>query len=120
MSDQEIKDALKSAYKSAERKPPPFAEVWSAAERQHQDSGRRRYRMAGGLAAAAALAAMTILLWPQQEAELTDEYLIADALMNSVSWSAPSDMLLPERQFDIYQEIPALVPSTNSQEGTLL
>ena len=120
MSDQIIKDALKDAYRSAEGKPPSFDDVWAAAERQYQASGRRRVRTASGLAAAVALAAITALLWPQQEPELTDDYLIADALMNSTSWVAPSDSLLPEHQFDIYQDIPALGPSTNSQEGTLL
>ena len=120
MSDKAIKDALRSAYRSAERTPPPFDAVWAAAERQHAETGRRRFRVQGGLAAAIALAALSILLWPRQEAELTDEFLIADALMNSTSWTAPSDSLLPEHQFDIYRDIPVLAPSTNSQEGSLL
>ena len=120
MSEKEIKDALQGAFRSMEKTPPSFDETWAAAERRNQASRQRKWRVAGGMAATVALAAITALLWPQQEAELTDDYLIADALMNSTSWTAPSDRLLPEHQFDIYQEIPALVPSTNSQEGTLL
>jgi hypothetical protein len=120
MSDKEIKDVLRHAYRAAEGEPPPFDKVWAAAERQIEASSRQRSRIAGGMAAAVLLVAMTVLLWQQREAPPGDDYLIADALMNSTSWTAPSDMLLPEHQFDIYREVPALVPSTNSQEGSLL
>jgi hypothetical protein len=119
MNENQVKQDLKSAYQAAERKPPPFNEVWAAAEVAHGRM-RRRFRVIGGLAAAVAVIAITAGLWPEQQAELTDEFLIADALMNSTSWSAPSDSLMPEHQFDIYQEIPFLNESTNSQEGTLL
>lgn len=74
----------------------------------------------GGIAAAVAVIGITLGLWPERQAELTDEFLIADSLLNSTSWAAPSDSLMPEHQFDIYQEIPFLNESTNSQEGSLL
>jgi hypothetical protein len=46
--------------------------------------------------------------------------MIADALMNSTTWTAPSDVLMPDHQFDIYRDIPVLDQSTISEEGTLL
>jgi len=119
MNEDQVKQDLKNAYQAAEGKPPSFDEIWAAAEVAHGRS-RKRFRVIGGLAAAVAVIAVTAGLWPEQQAELTDEYLIADALMNSTSWSAPSDSLMPEHQFDIYQEIPFLNESTNSLEGTLL
>ena len=33
-------------------------------------------------------------------------------LMDSTYWSAPSDVLLPDREFDIYQDLPELFEST--------
>jgi len=117
-SEYRIQQTLKSAYRSAEGKPPAFDDMFAAAESRQRRS--RRFRAAGGMAAAAALLAVTIALWPGQQAEVSDEFLIADALMNSTSWSAPSDSLLPQHQFDIYQGIPLLDESTISQEGSLL
>lgn len=119
MKEIEIRQALKDAHESAEGKPPPFDAVWAAAESAHGHS-RGRFRVIGGFAAAVAVIAIIAGLWPEQQAGLTDEYLIADALMNSTSWSAPSDSLMPEHQFDIYQEIPFPGVSTNEQEGSLL
>ncbi len=119
MNEDRVRQELKDAYQSAERKPPSFDEVWTAAEARHGQS-RRRFRTIGGIAAAVAVIGITFGLWPEQQAELTDEFLIADSLLNSTSWSAPSDSLMPEHQFDIYREIPFLNESTNSQEGSLL
>lgn len=118
-SEARIRQALKAAYRSAERKPPAFDDMWAAAETRQLRSRRRR-RAAGGVAAAAALIVITIGLWPGHRAVVSDEFLIADALMNSTSWSAPSDSLMPQHQFDIYQGIPLLDESTISQEGSLL
>jgi hypothetical protein len=44
---------------------------------------------------------------------------VAD-LMDSTYWSAPSDVLLPDREFDIYQDLPVLFESTEPAEGALL
>lgn len=119
MSDETIGKALQDAYRTAEGKPPPFDAVWAAAEARHATT-QRRFRVVSGLAAAAAVMAITVIFWPGQQAEMTDEFLIADALMNSTSWTAPSDALMPDHQFDIYQGIPLLDASTISQEGSLL
>ena len=100
----------------AEGKPPSFEETMAAAERQTGRSGAR-LKVVAGIAAAVVAA---LVLWPTREPELTDDFLIADSLMNSTTWTAPSDALMPEHQFDIYQETPFLNESTISPEGTLL
>ena len=118
MNDEEMKEGLKKAFTAAERKPPSFSETMAAAE-SRQARSALRWKAVAGLAAAAVLA-ITVSLIPEQQADLGDEYLIADALMNSTSWTAPSDLLMPEHQFDIYREIPFPDPSTISEEGSLL
>lgn len=121
MNEEEIREKLKQAADAAQRDgTPSFDETWVVAESQFVRS-RSRFKRFGGIAAAAvAVLAITVALWPAQQAELTDEYYIADALLNSTSWTAPSDALMPEHQFDIYQEIPFLDESTKPYEGSLL
>jgi len=41
-------------------------------------------------------------------------------LLGTTGWSAPSDSLMPDHQFDIYQDIPVLIESTETYGGTLL
>lgn len=94
MNEDELKSGLQKAWKRAGRTPPAFAETWAAAEARHARSGFQRKALAG-VAAAAALAVVIVLL-PEQQVELADEFLIADALMNSTSWTAPSDVLMAE------------------------
>ena len=43
-----------------------------------------------------------------------------DELVASTTWVAPSDSLLPEHRFDIFQELPEMFESTGTEEGTLL
>jgi len=120
MNDENIRDKLKSAFRQTHTSDAPdFDALWTNAEIAYGKS-RRRTRFVSGVAAVLALAVIVASLWPSQQAELSDDYLIADALMNSTLWSAPSDALMPEHQFDIYQEIPFLIESTDSLEGTLL
>jgi hypothetical protein len=57
--------------------------------------------MFGGVAAVIAVAVIVAGLWSAQQDVPGDDYLIANALMNSTLWSVPSDLLLPEHQFDI-------------------
>ena len=114
MNEENIRKSLKPAFeKTQTSNAPGFDDVWAKAETAYSDS-QRRFRVIGGIAAVLAAAVIIATLWPAQQAELSDDYLIADALMNSTMWSAPSDSLMPEHQFDIYQEIPFLLESTNS------
>lgn len=120
MQEDDIRNLVKPAFDEAQSgNAPDFGKVWANAEAAYSQS-QRHYKIFGGVAAAIVVAVVSAGLWSTQQAELSDEYLIADALMNSTLWSAPSDLLLPEHQFDIYQEIPILDESTNALEGTLL
>lgn len=123
MNDERLNQVLKEAYKAAEPEVvPPFDEAFANATRRMQ---QRRMRRQLGTAAAAMVAVVTgVLLWQAQHPGLNpmpvDDLLIADALMNATTWQAPSDVLMPDHQFDIYQDMPFEDVSTNLQEGPLL
>ena len=120
MNEDDIRKSLKPAYEEAQpRKAPSFDTVWANAEAEYGQS-RGRYRVIGGVAAAIAVLGIAAGLWSTQQTEPGDDYLIADVLMNSTMWSAPSDSLMPEHQFDIYQDIPVLLESTGTNGGALL
>ena len=120
MSDSEIRDQIKDALRAVhKRKPPAFGKVWAAAELQHLEA-RRRYATFSGIAAAIAVVTVVSGLWSPEEAGITDEYLIADSLLNGTQWSAPSDALMPQHEFDIYREMPFPTESTDLDEGSLL
>lgn len=120
MSEKDLQQNVRRAFSALEsQEPPKFDDVWAAAERKYGQS-RRRYATLGGIAAAVAVVAIAMNFWQEQAPVADDEFLIADALMNGTGWLAPSDALMPEHQFDIYQEIPTLMESTDLQEGSLL
>jgi len=120
MSDNEIKDQIKDALRAVHKQEPPaFDEVWAAAELQHRKA-RRRYATFSGIAAAITVVTVVSGLWPSEEAGITDEYLIADSLLSGTQWSAPSDALMPQHEFDIYREMLFPMESTNLDEGSLL
>lgn len=120
MNEDRLNSLLTPAFEEAERgDPPSFGKLWARAE--HAASASRwRYRSAGAAAVAAVIAVIATMSLRPDQADIADDYLIADALMNSTTWSAPSDRLLPEHQFDIYRDIPFPAMSTDRLEGTLL
>lgn len=95
--------------------PPAFDAAWAMAERRHRG---RRYGYGIGAAAAAVVAAVIVLL--NSAAPVAERYIEVADLMDSTYWTAPSDALLPEREFDIYQDLPELFESTGPAEGALL
>jgi hypothetical protein len=109
-----IREVFAAVQKSA---PPPFDAVWAAAELQLRKT-RRRYTALGGIAAVLAL--VTISFWLLDEPKSGDEFLIADSLLNSTQWSAPSDALMPQHEFDIYRDVFFPMESTDLDEGSLL
>lgn len=120
MSENEFRDQIRDALAAVhQQEPPAFDDVWAAAELRHFKA-RRRYATVGGIAAAIAIVAVVAGYWSSQETAITDEYLIADSLLNKTQWSAPSDGLLPQHEIDIYQEVPFLMELTNLDEGPLL
>ena len=111
-------DTLRRRVREAWPKPsqvPPFEAAWTAAERRRHD---RRYGYGFGAAAAAVTAAAIILV--SNGGAPAESYVEVAELMNSTYWAAPSDVLLPEREFDIYQDLPALMESTEEVGGALL
>jgi len=91
---------------------PAFDRVFEAAvTRQRQ---RRRHYSYGISAMIVALVLVAILHDPASPS-LVDE----DVLLGSTRWRAPSDVLLPTRDTDLYSTMPVLVESTKSGERTL-
>lgn len=118
MSDNAFGNRIRNAFDALHKEvPPAFDEIWTGAEAQHR---RERRRYATFAAIAAGIAIVVIGLVSSRDVELRDEFLIADSLLNSTQWSAPSDVLLPRHQYDIYREVPFLVEPTNFDEGSLL
>ncbi|MGB5333873.1 MAG: hypothetical protein WBM80_11415 [Woeseiaceae bacterium] len=117
-ADTPLRVALRGAQASEDKGDvPEFDRVWAAANARTRTLRRQRRVVVGSLAAAAVAAIAFGLLLPRQ-VEL--QFVDADELLGTTSWSAPSDGLLPEHQFDIYQEIPVLIESTETYGGALL
>lgn len=120
MSEKELQDKVgKTLRRASSSAVPDFDKVWSAAEQKAQHS-RRRYAVVGGIAAALAVVAIVVGNWNAQTPDIGDDYLITDALLNSTQWLAPSDALMPQHQFDIYQGVSFPGESTDLQDGSLL
>jgi hypothetical protein len=113
--DQVIRATLQKAQQQADGSAPSFDRVFGGAERRVRD--RRRVQFAGA-AAVAAIALLAVGLLPTKKQEFT--YVDIEALVATTYWSAPSDALLPEHQFDIYREIPQIFESTDTSAGALL
>ena len=94
-----------------------FDLIWARAESAHQRS-RRRYRQFAS--AAVLVAALVVVLNIGNQAGDDARYIHVVDLLDGTSWVAPSDALLPNRQFDIYQDFPAFIESTRPVEGALL
>lgn len=117
--DKELRDALRTRQdKAGAGQVPGFDVVWARAETTVAGR-RRRFKTMSGIAAAAALVAV-VLVSQLRPTEQEWQFVDPDELASSTSWVAPSDILLPKHQFDIYGEIPVLIESTERDGGTLL
>ena len=120
MNDEKLKQQLRDSLRSMQGgDPPEFHALWASSEARHRAS-RSRYQKIAGLAAAAAVAAMTFTLWPINGNDVTAMYLTEEDLMSSTQWLAPSDVLLPVHQFDIYSDLPVLIETNDLDEGSTL
>jgi len=117
-NDDNFNTEIKRAWPDNESsRVPTFAVTWRAAEERYARS-RPRYGM---LAGAAAVVAIVIVGLQMQASPTADgNYIEVDDLMGSTSWVAPSDVLLPTHEFDIYQELPSVIESTDTAGGSLL
>lgn len=117
-SDTKLREALRNAQENVESgRVPPFGSVWAAATVRARTMRRRRRAIVGSVAAAAVAVFAFGLLVPRG---VEPQFIDADELLGTTSWSAPSDGLLPEHRFDIYDEIPVLIESTETYGGALL
>lgn len=111
--DKSLREVVRQSWPDSAA--PSFEKTWSAAGQQHA-SGRRRYAYFAAAAVAAAVA-LIALNGPVPE---QNTYIEVAELLESTYWTAPSDALLPDRQFDIYQDMPEIFESTEPAGGTLL
>ncbi len=116
--DRQLAEALRrSAPEPAET--PGFREVFGRAEARLERRQQRRFlSIAGAVASVAAVTAAFLMLSREGPSQL--EPLEITGLLDSTSWVAPSDVLLPEHEFDIFEELPEPMKSTESAEGALL
>lgn len=116
--DKHLAEALRRAAPD-DASVPAFDDVFGRAEAQYERSQRRRFT--GVAAAVASVAAVALLLtFLSREEVAAPEPVQLAGLLDSTSWVAPSDVLLPEHEFDIFEELPEPMRSTDPVEGALL
>jgi hypothetical protein len=114
-SDKTLRDQVRQGWTGIGDAGSSFETTWQAAQERHA-AGRRHYRRFAG--AAAVVAAVVVALYAQPPAG--ESYIEVADLLESTYWTAPSDVLLPDRQFDIYQDMPVIFESTEPAGGALL
>ena len=115
MNDKELKQRLKASLEARQGEGPEFDATWDAAERRHRASSARYRRFAG----VAAMAAIVIILMQLPDRD-QGPYLTEADLMSSTQWLAPSDVLLPKHEFDLYGELPVLIDINGIEKGSPL
>ncbi len=116
--DETLRKALREAQsKMGGDRVPGFDSTWAAAKRR-VGAARKRRGVFATVLVAAAVAALAVGLLPLNDDALP--YIDEDDLLGTTRWTAPSDSLLPDRQFDTYQYIPVLIESTETYGGALL
>ena len=118
-SDERLREQVSRAWQNAAGGGhPAFDELWHAALQQH-DNSRQHYRRFASVAAI--VAAVVVGLNLQTPTPMGESpYIEMTDLLDSTYWTAPSDALLPEREFDIYHDMPVLFESTEPVGGALL
>ena len=120
MNDEKLKEQLQDSLQSMQGgDAPEFDAMWANAEQQHRTS-RLRYQRIVGFTTAAAVAATAFMLWPLNGNDAAYIYLTKEDLMSSTQWVAPSDVLLPKHQFDIYSDLPVFIETNDIDEGSPL
>ena len=119
MNEEGLKQGLRESLESKSGEAPGFNESWSAAEAQYLEE-KRRYRRASGIVAAVTLTVIALSLLRNEQAPVAPEISVGEDLFTSTLWTAPSDVLIPQYRFDVYQDMPDLIGSTKPEEGALL
>jgi len=119
-SDEETGRSIAESFAAKESGPiTGFDDTWLAAEARYL-AEKRRYRMATGIAISLALIAVFIGMLPSDGKQQLPKFELAEEMMTTTLWNAPSDALMPEYPTDIYQEVPEIGAPTDLSEGTLL
>ena len=113
MSDFERR--LEDALTGRDTDAPAFETLYAGAKKR---VAYRRLRRRTALAtAAAASVALAVFVLPTAE---SPGLVSDDELLGTTSWSPPSDVLLPRRQTNLFNDLPALPQSTEPVGETLL
>ena len=115
MNDKELKERLQASLQSRQEEAPEFDATWDAAKRRYRAS-KARYRRFAGVAAIVA-SAVVLMQLPDRDHR---PYLTEADLMSSTQWLAPSDVLLPKHEFDLYGELPVLIDIDEIEKGSPL
>ncbi len=116
-SDDKLREQLRQAWQQRSGdEVPPFDSVMRAADSRRASTLRQRRWSAAAAAVIVTAVIAVYLQTPRQESH----YIEVAELLDSTYWTAPSDVLLPDREFDIYQDMPELFESTEPAEGALL
>jgi len=108
-SDEKLRQSVREAWPGDRAEDAPtFEDVWQRAEMRVATSRRHYARLAAVVVALGVVAAVFGVRSTVEE----PQYIEMAELLNSTYWSAPSDVLLPQREFDIYQDLPELFEST--------
>ena len=119
MNDNWIDDELFRSLKPPKEAAPAFDATLRAAEARLA-ARTRRLRAGSGIAAMVAVVAVAVGLSLRGPEAPGVDLRIEEALLGTTQWAAPSDVLLPTHEFDIYRDTPALPGSTETLEGTFL
>ena len=120
MNDEQLRQQLRRALAARQTGHTPEFEATLALAEERNRRSRKRYAVTAGVAAVVAIVAVTLGLWSSHRDRVPLEYLSEQALLDSTVWVAPSDVLLPRYEFDLYRDLPVLIESTEIQEGVLL
>lgn len=118
IDDSRLAAGCKAAM-PADAEVPQFDAAFANAERLYRASRRQKIR----LVAAAAFVAVGVsgfIAWTPDNSLPQGEYVEIAELMSTTRWTAPSDVLLPQHEIDLYQELPVILESTKPAQGALL
>ncbi len=111
----DTQNRIRGAMTSADGAAPAFDDVYEGAKARLLASRRRKQSAVGVAAVLAVVAVLVTGPSPQSPGIISEE-----ELFGTTRWSAPSDVLLPSRDTDIFYDLPALPGSTEPAGGALL
>lgn len=118
VDDRRLAASCKAAM-PADAEAPQFDATFANAERLYRASRRQKIRLGVAAAFVAVGLGGFVALTPDNTLP-PGEYIKVAELMSTTRWTAPSDVLLPRHEIDLYQELPVILESTQPAQGALL